>query len=128
MELVYGLLLAGLMAIWVYQDARARGEPQPGLWAFGTLLLAILVVPIWLVKRGPKISATLRPCPHCAEPIQPAAKICRFCQREVEVLASEVAQATTASPNSPATKTCPYCAQGIQKAATICPHCRALMS
>lgn len=23
------------------------------------------------------------PCPHCAELIQPAAKTCRFCQREV---------------------------------------------
>jgi hypothetical protein len=23
------------------------------------------------------------PCPHCAELIQPAAKICRYCQREV---------------------------------------------
>jgi len=23
------------------------------------------------------------PCPHCAELIQPAAKICRFCQRDV---------------------------------------------
>lgn len=23
------------------------------------------------------------PCPHCAELIQPAANICRFCQREV---------------------------------------------
>ena len=23
------------------------------------------------------------PCPHCAELIQPAARICRFCQREV---------------------------------------------
>ena len=24
------------------------------------------------------------PCPHCAELIQPAARICRFCQRDVE--------------------------------------------
>jgi hypothetical protein len=24
-----------------------------------------------------------RPCPHCAEPIQRAAKICRFCGRDV---------------------------------------------
>ncbi len=24
------------------------------------------------------------PCPHCAELIQPEARICRFCQREVE--------------------------------------------
>lgn len=25
----------------------------------------------------------LRPCPHCAEAIQPAAKVCRFCNRDV---------------------------------------------
>jgi len=29
-------------------------------------------------------SQQLRACPWCAEPIQPAAKICRYCQRDVE--------------------------------------------
>jgi hypothetical protein len=36
------------------------------------------------VEPPPPPSPPLRACPWCAEQIQPAAKICRYCQREVE--------------------------------------------
>lgn len=29
-------------------------------------------------------AADLRPCPHCAEPVRKAARICRYCQRELD--------------------------------------------
>jgi hypothetical protein len=32
--------------------------------------------------------AARRPCPWCAEPIQPAARLCRYCQRDVEPMIS----------------------------------------
>jgi hypothetical protein len=32
---------------------------------------------------------SLRPCPYCAELIQPAAVVCRFCGRDVEATAIE---------------------------------------
>lgn len=32
---------------------------------------------------GATPAGATRPCPFCAEPIQPAAKICRFCGRDV---------------------------------------------
>jgi hypothetical protein len=83
MGILIGYFLAGLLAAWVYRDARSRGAEQAGLWALGTFLLAIVVVPVWLVKRPAKGAASLRPCPHCAEQIQLAAAICRFCHRDV---------------------------------------------
>jgi hypothetical protein len=34
-------------------------------------------------------NAGTRPCPYCAESIKPAAKVCRFCGRDIESLESE---------------------------------------
>jgi hypothetical protein len=85
MEII-GLFLAGLLAAWVHRDARSRGAEQAGLWALGTFLLAIVVVPVWLVKRPAKGAASFRSCPHCAEQIQVAARICRFCHRDVPLV------------------------------------------
>ena len=48
----------------------------------------------------PQSSQALRACPWCAEPIQPAAKICRYCQRDVEpidVASTDVASTDVAS-------------------------------
>lgn len=82
--MLMGFLLALLLAGWVYYDARRRGEPQPGLWALGTVVMAIVVLPMWLVRRPPlTTAATTRPCPYCAESIKPDATVCRFCQRDV---------------------------------------------
>jgi hypothetical protein len=33
--------------------------------------------------QGGATPEDLRPCPHCAEPIRRAAKVCRFCGRDV---------------------------------------------
>jgi hypothetical protein len=80
---IIGIFIAGLLAVWVYWDARARGAQQAGLWALGTFLMAIVVLPLWFFKRPDKDSSSLRPCPHCAEQIQQAATVCRFCHRDV---------------------------------------------
>ncbi len=85
-----GLLIGAGLAIWVYRDAKARNERQPVAWALGTLLLAIIVLPLWFIKRPAKGSGTTRRCPYCAEEIQRAAVVCRFCGREVEPAAAEV--------------------------------------
>ena len=38
---------------------------------------------IELSQHSPAAGGGTRPCPFCAEPIQPAARVCRFCNREV---------------------------------------------
>lgn len=97
--MVIAYVLLALLAIWVYSDAKARGDAQPVLWALGTLLLALIVLPIWLIKRPPKGGPT-RPCPHCAEPIQRAASVCRYCGRDVPVVTGAVSDLAGAAPRS----------------------------
>jgi len=86
--MLLGLIIVFLIAVWVYSDAKARGEAQPGLWAVGTFLLAIIVLPVWLIKRPPKREALqdsngLKRCPFCAEDIKLAAVVCKHCHREL---------------------------------------------
>jgi predicted amidophosphoribosyltransferase len=53
----------------------------------GIVILVFLVIAsimagfVWLGGRS--IQKELKTCPHCAERIKPAAKICRYCQRDV---------------------------------------------
>jgi hypothetical protein len=42
-----------------------------------------------------------RPCPWCAEPIRPQAKVCRFCQHEVEPIEQDAVQTARSSANTP---------------------------
>jgi hypothetical protein len=53
----------------------------------GIVILVFLVIAsimagfVWLGGRSTR--KELKPCPYCAERIKPAAKICRYCQRDV---------------------------------------------
>lgn len=45
-------------AIWVFIDARSRRTRTPFLWAFGTLFLFIVVVPLYFSQRALKTGET----------------------------------------------------------------------
>jgi hypothetical protein len=44
-------MLLAVAAIWVFVDARKRKADQPGLWAIGTFLIAVLAFPAYLTTR-----------------------------------------------------------------------------
>lgn len=50
-----GFVIAFIVAIFVYQDANSRGM-LGWAWALGTFALMILVLPIYLIKRSPKLT------------------------------------------------------------------------
>lgn len=78
MEWQWGIGLWGLLAIAVGILA-ARGFGRSGI---GWFLLASLLSPLVGLLLF-VLPAKSRPCPFCAEPIKPAAVVCRYCNREV---------------------------------------------
>ncbi len=60
----FGVLIAFLVAYWVYSDAKSRGKTNAKafLWFLGVFFLLILFLPLWLITR-PKV----RLCSHCGK-------------------------------------------------------------
>jgi len=50
---VWYVIIFGLLTLWVAYDANRRklGAAQTALWAIGTFLLGVIVVPIYFAKR-----------------------------------------------------------------------------
>jgi len=55
MGTIIGLIIAFVVAHFVYNDATKRGMNAMG-WALGTFLLMILFLPIYLIIRTPIIT------------------------------------------------------------------------
>jgi hypothetical protein len=97
------LLVVVGSSIWVGCDAQARDFSNHSFasgttqWVFGSLLLWIIVFPVYLVARGrvplragktaagaagapPAVGGmAVKACPDCAEQVRAAARKCRFC-------------------------------------------------
>lgn len=51
---------------------------------FGIAGVIVIVVGGGLMASATTGGSSMRECPHCAEPIQAKAKVCRHCQRDVQ--------------------------------------------
>ncbi len=101
-ELIIGVALLVLL-LWLYflPAWLARKRQHNNLTALfvlnlllGWTLLGWVAALIWALAEAPKVAVATpapssapteprRPCPFCAEPILPAAAVCRFCSREL---------------------------------------------
>jgi uncharacterized membrane protein len=88
---VIGLLIALIVAIWVYSDAKKRGKSSGSafLWFLGTFLLLIVFLPIWLITR-PKLpselptTSTPQLCVHCGKYYEGNPSYCPNCGHELK--------------------------------------------
>jgi hypothetical protein len=112
MLVTWGLIKIGLAFIPA-NIAKKKGRKLGRWWVYGFFLFFPALI------HSNVISSPTRKCPHCAESIQPDAKFCHFCGKEVPT-ASSAPQTTTASP---LTKKCPYCAEDIKAEAKVCRYC-----
>lgn len=90
--LLFGCLVGALVGY-------AIGKPK-GQEAVGLLLGLLLGILGWVIvalmppnasvadRADPEPAALVRSCPWCAEPIRIEARVCRFCGRDVEALAT----------------------------------------
>lgn len=85
-----GVMLVYLLPTWVVCYRRHPSQ----LAIFALNLLAGWTVVGWLIAIIWSLSGASSPrtiaCPHCAEQIQPKAKICRFCGLPVKGASTEV--------------------------------------
>lgn len=79
MEFLVGLIVAGVVAFLVVQDAAALRDEEvrilgssnisPGLWGTGVFLFMIIFLPAYLfVRSSHKRQLTMR-CPSCGSPV-----------------------------------------------------------
>lgn len=118
---LFFFLQALIIGAFCYYIAGQKNRNEAGWFILGFLfsfvaLLALVAVPkIETVEYRPSLSPTPslqrptdtypliseRPCPFCAETIKAAAKICRFCQRDVGPTTSQMDNAGDADTQTP---------------------------
>ena len=112
MLVTWGLLLVP-MAFIPASIAKRKGRKLGRWWVYGYFLFIPALI------HSIVINAPTKKCPHCAESIQPDAKFCHFCGKEVSA-STGASQAVVANS---ATKKCPYCAEDIKTEAKVCRYC-----
>lgn len=82
-----GLFLAGVAAVWVFNDAKGRDKPtaEAAFWGILVFLFFILAFPAWLAVR-PKKPGEL---PSSIPPYSPAEELQRFAQLRASGAISE---------------------------------------
>jgi hypothetical protein len=83
------LILAALIGILPGAIANSKGHSFGVWWFFGAALF-IVALPLSLVLRPNEAAQAARSgqhsCPHCAELVKTAARVCRHCGRDLVVV------------------------------------------
>lgn len=120
-----GFLIAGLSAIWVYNDAKRRGRDFGSalLWAIGTMAMVVIVLPLYLLfGRRPQmrkdfnadiidveatvITDNVINCTMCGSKVKEDYNVCPYC-------------GFTLRPK------CPNCGLQLERNVKACPSCQS---
>jgi len=127
----WGLLIALLVAIWVYRDSIDRGRSAGSAmgWAIGTFLLLILFLPLHLITRPrkPQVISPLetpRLCPHCGKYHTGDPAFCPNCGGQLRQPVRPQGPAVAAGMLSAGdAQFCPYCGYHYEDRPIFCPNC-----
>ncbi|MBP2656818.1 MAG: hypothetical protein H6Q73_4387 [Firmicutes bacterium] len=116
-----GLIVAGFAAYWVYNDAKGFGydNGSAAMWALGTFLLLIVVLPLYLViGRKPQYKRREEPtidiegtavedtmlCPMCGGKVRQDYNACPYCSHTLQPKCTQCGRDLERE-----WRTCPYC-------------------
>ena len=121
MIVVYFLVWAGVGGLIGYAIGNSKGRGAEGFWLglllgiIGWIVVAFMAPSDAVTSERAAIATVIqgqaqdreergrmRPCPWCAEPIRPEARVCRFCGRDVEPASpeSEIERVAREHPDS----------------------------
>lgn len=89
MRLVIILFIFGLITAII---ARSKGRDFFLWWFYGILLFPFALIHAIVIEQNIETLETMQErqrlikCPHCAEMIKPDAKLCRFCDRKIDII------------------------------------------
>lgn len=88
MEILFVALILGLIPALI---ARKKGRNFFGWYIYGTLIFIVALVHSLVAKENTTVleeealkSGTMKKCEFCAEIIKVEAKVCKFCNKDVE--------------------------------------------
>jgi len=110
---VIKIAIAGIMALWLYRDARRR-DAQWMMWTIMPvlllfcqgLLILIVIIAIPFIYIGLRPRGSLLTCPHCKKLILDELAFCPFCRKSVK-------------------RECLKCHHTVPWKAVSCPHCHS---
>jgi len=107
------ILTGGILAMWLYRDARSRDFSWL-MWTLAPLMLLFLGGAGWIIAAlviiavylGLRPRGKLLPCPHCKKRVHDDLAFCPFCRRSVK-------------------RECLKCHRTVPWDAQSCPHCHS---
>jgi len=117
-NLFIGLMFLVGFSYTVYKDAKSRGEEIALVWAIGTALLLIVVLPLYyfqVVRKKPITSELKAPV---------STKICPNCRGDLTSYPSDIRHCPYCGNVLPSyRKHCVYCGSGMPSVGIFCPNC-----